>query len=147
LLVSVSAYSRYSKYNDDKSSEEYYENWVEHIVELINQKKDVRLFYTTTEDLRVVKMLQIMIKEEHHVDVPIVDVKSLDDLVYEISKSDEVISPRMHALILARLHNCTVRPVYISNKITSFSQHYLRENSSLSKIQEKIIEDLNRAVW
>lgn len=142
VLISVSHFSRYEKYNNDKSEAEYYKYWKEYIVSLSGNKEKVKLFYTTVEDLRVVEMLQAEIRDEYNLEVPIVNVKCLDDLLKELHLAAEVISPRMHALILARLCECKVTPVNISRKIVSFTEHYLGDDYNLEEIKKRTLDDL-----
>lgn len=146
VLVGVSHFLRYLKYNNDKDAEEYYNYWAEYIINMFKSNLEVKLFYTTSEDLEVALAIQNLVKEKYSVRITVVDVKNLDELIHELKQADEVISPRMHALILAKLCDCDIKPVYISQKIKSFSEHYLGEDFSLEKIQERIVEDLNSVI-
>lgn len=143
VLIGVSHFLRYQKYNDDNSSEEYYNYWVEKIFKLYSKDNtSIKLFYTTEEDLMVSTMIQKIIEDKYDTYIPIADVSNIDKLINEIIKADTVISPRMHALILSKIYQCNVEPVYISDKIKSFSKHYLEDDFSLEETQNKVINDL-----
>lgn len=141
-LIGVTPYKRYAKYNSDKTEHEYDEYWKQYILDKISKGKQVTLFYTTIDDYQYVKKM----KDKYNLNVSTAQITDLITLINTINKHDVIISPRMHALILARVYNKQVEPVIISDKIESLKEHYLDNEESLEHITQTLLDDLSKVL-
>lgn len=146
VLIGLTEYSRYAKYNDDKDEIQYLTYWENLILDYHNKGFNVSLFYTTVNDLVEAIKMRKHIKEKYNIIIHITVINNLDDLINEISKAAIVISQRMHALIIARVYGCEVIPIIISDKIKAFKEQYLDKDVPLDYLQGEIIRLLQKAI-
>lgn len=146
VLIGLTDYSRYIKYNKDKNEDEFLFFWEKLIYSYLNKGYKISLFYTTINDLVEAFKIQEHFKLKFKLNLSIVDVHNLNDFISVISTSQIVVSPRMHALIIGFVYGCEVVPIVISDKIKSFKNQYLDKTVSLEQLQSQIKELLQSAI-
>nr|WP_271400576.1 polysaccharide pyruvyl transferase family protein [Salinicoccus roseus] len=138
VLIGLTDYNRYKKYNNDKSEKEYYKEWEELILSYYNKENKIKLFYTTKSDFKEAIKMQRTIMNKYNIEIEIVEAKCLDELVQVLAQAKVVLSPRMHALIIAFVFGAEVIPYVMSDEIKVFKEHYLDESVSIDKLQAEI---------
>lgn len=147
VLIGLTDYNRYKKYYNDKGRDEYYLEWEKIILHYVDKKYNVKFFYTTVGDLTEAINMQKTILNKYKTYIDIIEVNNLDELINAISHAAVVVSPRMHALIIAYVYGCDVIPFIMSDKIKVFKEQYLDDKSiSLDELQNQVLTQLMNAI-
>ncbi|KZM44897.1 hypothetical protein OA92_03260 [Marinomonas sp. SBI22] len=138
-LLGVISYDVYKKYAKDEplSKYDFYETWISLLSESNVSLKDVKLFYTTEDDKKASLEFINYVNHKYSIKLEMLDTDQLDVLVTIISKSELVISARMHALILAITHNKDIVVYPVSEKLIEF-KNMIESNISLEFMQDEI---------
>lgn len=128
ILLGIANYKEvYLTYNEHISIEMYYE-YILDCSGFRDKLVDVNLFYTTKRDVEECISFQSYILNKYGVSLNIIQVNTLNDLIYEIKKSKTICSGRMHALILGLKYNCQVITFPISEKLKTFDKENVQSN-------------------
>lgn len=131
-LIGVFSFHEYVlKYNKAKHTRnDFYDIWVDKYFSYKKKGFNVKLFYTTKSDAKECYQFKEYLLNMYDEEVEISNIQNIDDLVRILSESKIIFSARMHALILGLKFHCKVEPYFISEKLRSFSKHYLEEKSN-----------------
>ncbi|QNG99597.1 polysaccharide pyruvyl transferase family protein [Pseudomonas sediminis] len=107
----------------DSCREEYWARWSSVVQEMVNEGRSLYFLWTTEADR---DETQLFLKHyPQFADMYAGEALPLDDLLQLLGRLEFVIAGRMHALILAHVQGCMLRPWIISRKIEIFSHEYL----------------------
>lgn len=139
-LIGIYGYESYKKFKGQSlSKDEYYNEWVKHMLYLKNEGYKIKLFYTTLEDKEeTINFSRYLNKNNILNEFEVAFTDNLQTLIMELKKSKVVCSARMHALILGVNYECETIPFVISEKLKSFKDQYIEEELKLDSIREKI---------
>jgi len=140
VLIGVTDYNIFRLYNESKiTRNEYYETWIK----LIGLKniKNTKLFYTTTEDRSESYSFKSYMNIKYSINLKVLENYNLDEFMYNITGSAQIISGRMHALIIAKSFGIKYTTYPISEKLLQFDLIY--KNITISTIQKDIINNFN----
>ncbi|MCW3464662.1 polysaccharide pyruvyl transferase family protein [Chitinophaga nivalis] len=145
-LIGITCYREvFAKYNkSSKSREDYYEEWFLQVQRYLNRKLPVELFYTTITDAAETIAFRDYVKSKHRITLPVARLASVEDLKKLYVSASDVYSGRMHALILAMKHRCTVKAYLISQKLKSFQEEYIDSGKPVSEYSEEISGTFNK---
>ena len=106
----------------------------------------VNLIYNTKSDYIYSKMVYKALKGKYKF-LKLKHLHSEKNLIREICSSKLIISPRMHALIIAMISQTKYKPIVISNKINSFVKKYDKSNDIklLKKQVLKAVSDIKNS--
>lgn len=126
---------------------EYLRYWEDQIIKYSNDNYQVKLFCTSERtDLPVAETLKRGVYDKHGIDIEVLDIHTLEELTREIAKSEVVVAARMHALIISYCYGCQVIPFKTSEKIKSFEEDYINNNTRLDEVQNRIVNTVKEAV-
>jgi polysaccharide pyruvyl transferase WcaK-like protein len=138
VLVGITDYLVYKRYNQNKVSElEYMSLWEDIILDLQAKHKKVELFYTTSRDLVQTYKFKDYMQQKKNLNLKIVHTNNLEQLANEISVSETIVSGRMHGLIIGLSYGCEAIPFLISPKLVSFKEQYLDGKKNTKELKEE----------
>ncbi|MEI3800145.1 MULTISPECIES: polysaccharide pyruvyl transferase family protein [unclassified Chitinophaga] len=139
-LVGITSFNEvFAKYNQPgKTNADYYEEWFAVVKGYLDAGLSVELFYTTITDAAETIAFRNYIKLNYHLELPVAKLSSVNDLKQLYQSASDVYSGRMHALILAMKHQCTVKAYLISQKLKSFHQEYILPGNQPTEYSRKI---------
>ncbi len=99
---------------------------------------DVSVIYNTRGDRKVAYEFKEYLKLKKNDDVCIINTDTNEKLIESISKATMVISPRMHACIVALVYNCKVMPVVLSKKMENFDVLYIKNKRNIQELRASV---------
>lgn len=143
-VICITSYSVFMRYHKEMnkeaiSHEDYISEWSEITKKYIKEKYRVILSATTEEDLRETINLQRTLSPNASIEVH-ERVPSVDEFMKLASSASEVVSGRMHALILSHISGAKPRPYEISRKVSDFAREFIHQDPVAIKesIEKKI---------
>ncbi len=137
ILLGITDYNVYIKYNPIITHHEYYDSWIE-IINKLQKNNCIKLFYTTQSDLdECIKFKEYCISQ-YNLTFDIIKTRNLEELNIALSNATTVISGRMHALILAYNLNRNIIAYPISNKLITFNEEIISEKLDNNFIQNRL---------
>lgn len=125
--------------NKYPTTESYYSEWQQKLVQYQAQGYLVKLFYTTQHDAAETRSFQQYLQQQG-ITVDIEPTNSLEALMAALSNAAIVYSARMHALILALQCGCRVELYPISQKLLSFGEKYLQQGKSMDAYRNELLQ-------
>lgn len=146
-LISPVEYAVFERYHLEigrsyLTEKEYFDEWLDIIKSTLEKGGDVKVYLaaTTLKDLVLTQSLYDSLygiyADERR--LHLLDKVELDAYINLIAQCENIISGRMHALILGHSNGLEVMPYKISQKIESYEKDYLKEEVSLFK--DKLLE-------
>lgn len=123
---------------------EYFNLLEDKYKELSLEFKNVYLAYTTKEDAYECYNFQKYLIKKNYQNPLVLKIDSLKKLEEELATCKKVFAGRMHALILAKKHNCEIDAHLLSEKLENFMLEY--ENKSINEIQSTINTKLDEVI-
>lgn len=123
-LLGIITYDVYLRYVQSLplSKEDYFETWISLLANSNLILNEVELFYTTKADRLASIEFKQYVEKKHHIVLPLVETSRLDTLISIIQSSENLVSARMHALILGFTYNRKIVVYPISNKLIEFKK-------------------------
>ena len=142
-LLGIVDYRVYCQYEDNAplTQNEYYETWIRSL----GSNADIRsiaLIYATPEDRAECLHFINYLKENHQVDIELLENTTKDQFLYNLQLGETVISGRMHSLILSIILRKNIIPYPISEKIQAFL-HVLGEDYDVDHMEKKVLSDFS----
>lgn len=137
ILLGITDYNVYIKYNSMISRQDYYHSWIK-IIEKLPSDSCIKLFYTTQSDFNECLMFQEYCQSKLNIKYDILQTTNLTELYIALSDANTVISGRMHALILAYNLKKKIIVYPISNKLISFNDEIIISNLKHELIQNNL---------
>ncbi len=131
--------------NSKIKESEYNQFWIKLIEQAISNNKKIKLMYTTSGDKIQTQKIENLLNE-HKSDIKIINCDNLENFIEELQATEEVVSGRMHALILGMVTNCKVISVNVSAKIENFNKEYIQSNQTALEYCNEIEKTLNKMI-
>lgn len=133
-IVGVTAYYVYLKSADELrnikylSVDEYVADWLDKVIYEIERGKHICFASTTVQDCVLSNhVYEILCKKGYQKSISIIrGVPDLNEYINILRNANEIISGRMHSLILGHLSKCEIQSTGVNTKV----QHYMSEYSS-----------------
>lgn len=123
---------------------EYFDYWYEMIVDKLKHNSKVVLAYTTYVDKISCIEFKEYIESNKEVDnIDLINTDSLNSLVELFSKSNTVITGRMHAMILSLTYNNVVFPYIFKEKIRVFNEEWINSTFNINQVEATIKNEFN----
>ncbi|MBE0471697.1 MAG: polysaccharide pyruvyl transferase family protein [Methyloprofundus sp.] len=146
-LISPVEYAVFERYHLEVgrsylTEKEYFDEWIDIIKSTLEKGGSTKIYLaaTTIKDLvftqNLYDSLYGIYKDER--ELYLLDKVELQSYIKLIGQCENIISGRMHALILGHSNGLAVIPYNISQKIESYEKDYLKEEVSLLK--DKLLE-------
>jgi polysaccharide pyruvyl transferase WcaK-like protein len=145
-LLGIVDYRVYLQYvnNTPLRQHEYYETWIASL----GSDADIRsiaLIYATPEDRAECLLFLAYVKENHHVDIELLENKTNRQFLHNLQLGETVVSGRMHSLILALVLRKNIIAYPISEKIRSFLQ-VLGDDYDVDRMEEQVLSDFTNMI-
>lgn len=139
LLVMIYDYQEMKfNFGTRHSKNEYYKIWENLIYENNFSGAKIMLGYTTTGDKKETIEFAEHLKNNTDIEYKIVNTDDVLRYTKILSKSQKVISGRMHALIIGMNYDCEVIPYLVSSKLKTFKEEWIDSKKSIDKTREEI---------
>tara|TARA_A100001015_G_C15008388_1_gene721857 strand:- start:928 stop:1974 length:1047 start_codon:yes stop_codon:yes gene_type:complete len=137
LALAITDWSVFKLHGGSLTRHEYYETWMQLLIDEQKSKDVILLVYATAEDYKETLLFRKFVQEKYNLSFAIASIETIDDLRYILSTSRSLISGRMHSLLFAAQCHCAIRPYFISDKIVSFYSDFL--NLGLKSLRKKAV--------
>lgn len=143
IIICPTEYSVYKRYEDEVghknlSFDDYKNTWLKIIRNNIDKYDEIVLSATTNNDYKFCESLINYLSKLELAKVKLKKTNSVDDFISLAEESSEIISGRMHALILCHNLNIKITPFYISQKIIAYKDEYLDNDAKF--INRRILD-------
>lgn len=124
LLIGLTNFNSIKRYNhiNVESENDYFNYILKNSPSLLN--KNIRLICNTESDFKVTENFRVFLQSKFNIHAKIVKVNSLNEYISALVSSDNVISNRMHCLIIAYSYGVLVTPISRNKKLQFFSEYY-----------------------
>lgn len=139
VIMPFDYYTYRYHFKNKKSRTEYDAYWIDMIKEHAAANEDIKLMYTTIEDKReCFRIFDLLPKYLQDV-VTIVEVNTVEEIVFEFLKTKNIYSARMHALILGLVAGTTVHSINFSDKLEAFEKEFILSSENADDYADKVI--------
>lgn len=105
------------------SLDKYYEFWFE-LIEKYRDEKVPVLSYTTYSDYCESCRFKKWLKDKKNYDIELEEINTMDEFIYYVNQYKQIVSGRMHSMILALQYGTTITPIIIKNKLSVFEKEW-----------------------
>lgn len=137
LALAITDWNVFKLHGGSLTRHEYYETWMQLLIDERKSKDVILLVYATAEDYKETLLFSKFVQEKYNLSFAIASIETIDDLRYILLTSRSLISGRMHSLLFAAQCHCAIRPYFISDKIISFYSDFL--NLGMKSLREKAL--------
>jgi|SRR5690554_4345433 len=122
ILFGITTYRSIKRYKYvDGSEEDYLEEQAQLLLSFGNEY-EIKIIYNTKEDYKYSIKLKGFIKSKYGIDVIIVQISNLFEYVDIVSSARNIMSSRMHALIIGLSYGVDIKPFIRNEKLKGFEQ-------------------------
>lgn len=151
LLVMIYDYEALKRnFGTSLTVENYYDEWTKLIKENMKPNVEVVLGYTTIGDKIETFKFADYLSKNSQIEFEIKDTDSLESFTEILKISENIITARMHAMILGLNFGCNIVPYIVSSKIKTFNDEYINNEINIDEIriniEKKIGEILNQTI-
>lgn len=105
------------------SLDEYYQFWFE-LMEKYRGRKIPVLSYTTYSDYCESYRFKKWLKDTKNYDIDLEEINTLEEFNYSVNKYRQIVSGRMHSMILALQYGTIITPIIVKNKLSVFEEEW-----------------------
>lgn len=129
---------------------EYYDRWVQMILEKISDTtKNLLIGYTTQSDYKAARKFYGYIQKKAlfiDINVKICDYSDWKGYCNVVTKCRYVITGRMHAMIIALQCGCEIVPYMVKRKVQTFNSEYLEKQYDMQEVNDKVLSSIEAMV-
>ncbi|HEL1949137.1 TPA: polysaccharide pyruvyl transferase family protein [Streptococcus suis] len=136
-----------AKYSFDyeMTEEDYYADLFAKVKEYSLKNYKIVLSSTTTSDARTSLSFKVYL-EKRGIEAVIYEAKAIDDLIQLFSRSEIILTGRMHAMIMGLCTDNKIIPILVSDKIRVFEQEYLNGDYDYEQIKKQSNQGLEQLI-
>lgn len=148
IIICPTEYYVYERYKDEVDHknltvDEYKKVWLDIIENSMSKFDEIILTATTNNDYKFCQSLNDSLPNLRSDQIVIKKIDDMCNFILLAKDASEIISGRMHALILCHNLNLRITPFYISQKIISYNEEYLNNDA---KFFNERIQDLRMEI-